>query len=324
MSADLDTCLHSSPWVEGLISLVQRAGESILQVYQQHDEGRGGVQEKSDGSPVTQADLAAHAVLSAALPAFLPACPVVSEEDEASWVHRRARGRYWLIDPLDGTREFLQRNGEFTVNVALIVEGQVRFGLVGRPTEATAFWGGQGLGAWRRTGLAGASLPLLTPVDRFSMPGNIALRVVVSRSHLDAQTQAFMQALEQPLPGGAAADSADPDDSVGSVDSAAGDPGVRGRRVLRVQAGSSLKFCSLAAAQADLYPRLGPTHEWDTAAAQAVLEGAGGVVLDLQGQPLRYGKADPLNPSFIAAGSARWVDAELLALLRQASDHRSA
>jgi 3'(2'), 5'-bisphosphate nucleotidase len=313
MSADLDTCLHASPWVEGLISLVQRAGESILQVYQQHDEGRGGVQEKSDGSPVTQADLAAHAVLSAALPAFLPACPVVSEEDEASWVHRRAQGRYWLIDPLDGTREFLQRNGEFTVNVALIVEGQVRFGLVGRPTEATVFWGGRGLGAWRRTGLAGASLPLLTPVDRFSMPGNIALRVVVSRSHLDAQTQAFMQALEQPLPGGSAAAAA-----------AAGEPGIRGRSVLQVQAGSSLKFCSLAAAQADLYPRLGPTHEWDTAAAQAVLEGAGGVVLDPQGQPLRYGKADPLNPSFIAAGSARWVDAGLLALLRQASDQRSA
>lgn len=302
MSSDFAQRLLSPERMHALMGLVHRAGEEILRVYRTLNHCPAAAQEKHDGSPVTEADLAAHAVLNAGLPTVLPGCPVVSEEDESSWVHRQSRGRFWLIDPLDGTREFLLRNGEFTVNVALIEDGQAVFGLVGRPTEQEIFWGGPGLGAWHRTGLSGPTRPLHPSVKRFSDSAEAALRVVVSRSHFDVHTRAFLSAVGEV-----------PDTSE-----------VRGRAVLQVEAGSSLKFCALASGQADLYPRLAPTHEWDTAAAQAVLEGAGGAVLDPDGRALRYGKPDSLNPWFIAAGATQWIDAGMLRFVRAAAGQRSA
>jgi 3'(2'), 5'-bisphosphate nucleotidase len=312
MRSDLSRYLASSQGIEGLIQAVHRAGEAILQVYRAVPDNGPGTQSKSDGSPVTAADLAAHAVLSDALCALLPDCPVVSEEDESSWIHRREQGAYWLIDPLDGTREFLKRNGEFTVNVALIDDGRPVFGLVGRPTEDEIYWGGANCGAWRHAPRAGLNTALHVAPNRFAASAEAELRVVVSRSHLDAHTRAFVAMLAR-APG--------PSDSRSVAVSAFS--AVRGRAVVLVEAGSSLKFCSLACAQADLYPRLAPTHEWDTAAAQAVLEGAGGVVLNPEGHTLRYGKPDSLNPWFIAAGSAPWIDAGMLAFLREAAGHRS-
>lgn len=318
MSPDLARHLQAPESLHALRGLVQSAGEEILRNYRSLNDTETAAREKTDGSPVTAADLAAHAVLNAGLPAILPGCPVVSEEDESSWVHRRDRGRYWLIDPLDGTREFLQRNGEFTVNVALIEDGQAVFGLVGRPTEQEVFWGGPGLGAWHLKEGAGPIRPLNTSATRFAESAAAALRVVVSRSHLDAYTQGFVLALGKahaPLGGEALAARLGP---------ALASSEVRGRSVLQVEAGSSLKFCALACGEADLYPRLAPTHEWDTAAAQAVLEGAGGAVLDPTGQALRYGKPESLNPWFIAAGAAHWIDAGMLSFLQEAAGQRSA
>ena len=241
------------------------AGEAIMEVYA---AGTVQVQHKQDGSPVTAADRAAHRVLAGELAPLLPDCPVVSEEDEVSLQHRRATGRFWLIDPLDGSKEFIARNGEFTVNIALVDAGRTVLGVVYAPALDALYWGGAGLGAQRSVrGETMALCVLPMPTDERSV------RVVASKSHLNEETRGWIARLGE---------------------------------VSLVQAGSSLKFCRVAEGQAELYPRLAPTCEWDTAAAQAVLEGAGGAVMDMQGQPLRYGKADVRNPAFVAVCDAAW------------------
>lgn len=251
-----------------LLDLAREAGDAILRVYaaMAGQERPAGVQYKADHSPLTQADLQAHACIVRGLARMTPALPVVSEEDADSQRHRTPQGRYWLVDPLDGTREFLARNGEFTVNIALIEAGCPVWGVVHAPALGQLYWGGAGMGAWRRDATGEQAIRVTARAQDRATP----LRVLASKSHLDAQTQAFIARL--------------------------------GPHEL-LQAGSSLKFCRIAEGTADLYPRLGPTCEWDTAAAQAVLEGAGGVVLDLRGQALRYGKPDVLNPHFVAAAS---------------------
>ena len=247
-----------------LLPIARMAGEAILDMYA---AGAVQVQHKQDGSPVTAADRAAHRVLAGALAPLLPDCPVVSEEDEASLQHRRATGRFWLIDPLDGSKEFIARNGEFTVNIALVEDGRSVLGVVCAPVLDALYWGGVGLGAQRS--VRGEVAPLHAP----PMPTDGPRAVVASKSHLDAQTRGWIARLGE---------------------------------VELVQAGSSLKFCRVAEGRAQLYPRLAPTCEWDTAAAQAVLEGAGGAVLDMQGQHLRYGKTDVRNPAFIAVCDSDW------------------
>ncbi|MDE1943639.1 MAG: 3'(2'),5'-bisphosphate nucleotidase CysQ [Betaproteobacteria bacterium] len=242
-----------------VIDLAREAGRAILAFYQAPQAAL--IDHKADETPLTQADLAAHQTIFRGLQALTPLIPVVSEEDESSLVFRTAAGLYWLVDPLDGTKEFLARNGEFTVNIALVSDGEARWGVVVAPAIGAAYWGGRGSGAFADYGQGPVALPV-PPAE-----GNGPLRVVASKSHLNAETRRFIDAL--------------------------------GPHEL-VQAGSSLKFCRLAEGQADLYPRLSPTSEWDTAAAQAVLEAAGGRVLQLDGQPLGYGKADLINPSFVA------------------------
>jgi 3'(2'), 5'-bisphosphate nucleotidase len=253
--------LHWPSLADPLCELARRAGDAILRVYDAAPQAQGFAL-KSDATPVTAADLEAHGILAEGLKALTPSTPVVSEEDPASFVHRRPEGEYWLLDPLDGTREFLARNGEFTVNIALVRDGCAVGGVVHAPVLAATYWGGRGKGAWRSEAGQTTALHVRAPAT------GARLRVVASRSNLDAATQAYIESL--------------------------GD-------VQLVQAGSSLKFCRLAEGRADLYPRFGPTCEWDTAAAQAVLEGAGGRVHDLQGAPLRYGKPEVLNPHFIAS-----------------------
>lgn len=242
-----------------LLPIARRAGDVIMEVYR---IGEVDFQQKADQSPVTQADLAAHGVLVQQLGSLMSDCPVVSEEDEASQQYRRDENCFWLIDPLDGTREFIARNGEFTVNIALIEQGQSILGVVYAPATDCMYWGGPNLGAFRKKG----SNAQVIQVNSAST--NNICRVVASKSHLNAETQAFIGRL-------------------GMVE--------------LLRAGSSLKFCRVAEGMADIYPRLAPTCEWDTAAAQAVLEGAGGVVVDLNGHPLRYGRPEILNPFFIAA-----------------------
>jgi 3'(2'), 5'-bisphosphate nucleotidase len=241
-----------------LLTISRTAGDAIMAIYQR---GSTEAHHKMDASPVTEADLAAHSVLANQLARLLPGCQVVSEEDSASLVYRRNTARFWLIDPLDGTKEFIARNGEFTVNIALIEEGRCTLGVVYAPATDAQYWGGAGLGAFRCIG------GRMIAINVAPAKEGRACRVVASKSHLNEATQAMI-------------------DRLGDVS--------------LVQVGSSLKFCRVAEGEADIYPRLAPTCEWDTAAAQAVLEGAGGVVVDLQGMPMRYGKRDVLNPSFIA------------------------
>ena len=246
---------------EGVLGIAQDAAQAILSVYRTCFE----VQHKDDDTPVTQADLAAHRCIVAGLRALTPGIPVLSEESAAREIaSRRQWPRLWLVDPLDGTREFVKRNGEFTVNIALI-EGDVAvFGVIQQPVSGL-LWHGGAHGAWRRDGAQ--ELPL-----RVSEPASRPLRVAASRSHRDPRTQAFLDAL-------------------GEIDEAG--------------CGSSLKFCRIAEGALDLYPRFGPTSEWDTAAGQAILEAAGGRVVDLRGRPLRYNRRDTLlNGDFLAYGDA--------------------
>jgi 3'(2'), 5'-bisphosphate nucleotidase len=249
--------------IEPVLALARRAGSVIMEVYASHSGKEGGeFASKSDGSPVTEADLLAHTVIASGLAAFPGALPVVSEEDAASQVHRTPKGRYWLIDPLDGTKDFLQRTGEFTVNIALIEDGSARAGVIVAPALNLAYWGAVDEGAWRDAGdgpqrLLIGNASSLTP-----------LRVIASRNHMDDETRGYLAQL--------------------------------GEHSL-VQAGSSLKFCRIAEGHADIYPRFGPTCEWDVAAAHAILEAAGGQVVCLDGKTLRYGKPDVINPGFIAS-----------------------
>lgn len=244
-----------------VIALVEAAGRAILEVYAQDFE----VERKDDNSPLTAADRAAHHILVDGLSALPERLPVLSEESAAiAWDERRQWQRYWLVDPLDGTREFVKRNGEFTVNVALIDARAPVLGVVYAPVLDYLCYASAGNGAWRRT-RGGEPARLQT-----RRPASHPLTVAASRSHLDARTQALL-------------------DRLGPHE--------------RIGLGSSLKFCRVAEGEVDLYPRFGPTSEWDTAAAQSVLEEAGGAVIGIDGEPFRYNRGESLlNPDFLALG----------------------
>ena len=243
--------------LKALQQLVHQAGEAIMQVYQTADFD---IETKKDDSPVTKADLDAHYLLVDGLAKLTPNIAIVSEEDPASQIVPQTHNCYWLIDPLDGTKEFINRNGQFTVNLALIEDNVPSFGFVSTPIDQTLYWGGQHLGAWRLRD--NALEPLQTQAHQSPK------RVVASKSHLNQATLDFIANL--------------------------GDTTL-------VQAGSSLKLLRIAEGEADIYPRLAPTCEWDTAAAQAVLEGAGGKVTQVDGSAMQYGKANILNPHFVAS-----------------------
>ena len=257
--------------VQPIVALAEDAGRAILEVYSTNFE----VQSKDDESPLTQADLASHRWIDAGLKSLTPDIPVISEESGLPDFEERSQwNRYWLIDPLDGTKEFVNRNGEFTVNIALIENNRPVLGVVHVPVQDKTYVGCKGLGAQRRDGDAD---PVSIEVAATSASPT---RVVGSRSHRGASLDAYLEAL--------------------------GDHDM-------VPMGSSLKFCVVAEGGADVYPRLGPTSEWDTAAAQAVVEQAGGSVVTLDGKPMKYNtKADILNPHFLVIGAA---DRDWLALL---------
>jgi len=243
-------------------ALALRAGAAILKIYTGPEIAASA---KADGSPVTAADEAAEAAILDGLAELAPGVPVVAEEAVGrSGPPEVDGGRFWLVDPLDGTKEFLNRNGEFTVNIALIDANRPVLGVVHAPALAETYAGLVGAGAWH-TDAEGERRPVAARA-----PGADGLVVVASRSHGD--TGALDRFLE------------------GRV--------VAGRR----QVGSSLKFCLVAAGEADVYPRFGRTMEWDTAAGHAVLAAAGGRVVTLDGAPLTYGKDGFDNPHFVAWG----------------------
>lgn len=246
--------------VADVCSIAREAAVAILKVY-----GRDfGVESKDDRSPLTEADMAAHHIIVDGLRRLTPEWPILSEESATiDWSERRQWARYWLVDPLDGTREFIKRNGEFTVNIALIEADSPVLGVVQAPVTGEIAWASRGMGAWMAIGQGEARRCRTRPQAN-------PLVVAGSRSHGNPRLAEMMQ-------------------RVGPHEI--------------TPLGSSLKFLRIAAADADLYVRLGPTSEWDTAAAHCVLEEAGGAIVDLEGNPLRYNsKESLLNPEFIACG----------------------
>jgi 3'(2'), 5'-bisphosphate nucleotidase len=259
--------------LEPVADIARRAAGEILALYA---AGEAAATAKADASPLTAADLCAHRVITGALAQLTPGTPVLSEESaDTPFAERCAWRRYWLVDPLDGTREFLSRNGEFTVNIALIEEHAPALGVVHVPVTDVSYRGLPGEGAWRQQARSPAQP--IQAARRSAVP----LRVVGSRSHRGDSLDAFLARVG-------------PHELLG--------------------VGSALKFCLVAEGAADVYPRLGPTSEWDTAAAQAVLTAAGGSVSRLDGTPLQYNtRAQLLNPSFVAYGPK---DRDWLELLR--------
>jgi 3'(2'), 5'-bisphosphate nucleotidase len=252
--------MHYSSILPDVIKVADAASEKVLHIYESNFK----VEYKEDQSPITAADIASHEVIVHGLRSISRDIPILSEEGKSiPWEERRHWHRFWLIDPIDGTKDFTQRTGEFTVNIALIENGEPVMGVVTAPALKEAYWGVVGEGAYKRdrTGKV-HRIRVAEPKD--------AKRVVASKNHLNEETRQFIDTL--------------------------------GEHEL-VQAGSSLKFCRIAEGHADIYPRLGPTCEWDTAAAHAVLLAAGGRIETLEGEPLKYGKEDVLNPFFVAAGS---------------------
>ncbi len=243
-----------------LCSIAKNAGEEILRIYNNDDVN---ISVKSNDTPVTNADIASHNEIIKGLTSAFPQFPIMSEEASvADWKQRQLWQTYWLIDPLDGTKEFIAKNGEFTVNIALVHKGQPIAGVVYAPALKKNFYGALKVGAWVESQDGVQPLPI-------KIHANHPLTIVGSRSHPSPQTQEYLTRFDE-------------------------------YRLTSV--GSSLKFCLLAEGSADLYPRLGPTHEWDTAAGQAVLEAAGGKVTELNSTtPLRYNqKKSTLNPHFLA------------------------
>ena len=257
--------------LDALLARLQRisaeAGEAILAYYRSASDMA--IQQKADDSPLTQADLAADQRIAAALEAFTPDVPVVSEEGvDAGRVPAVARC-FWLVDPLDGTKEFISRNGEFTVNIALIQDGSPVAGVVHAPA-LDAFWLGGMADDGARTAFHVRDERAAQPIAARTVPDDGAI-VVASRRHGDPAEMARF---------------------------------LGGRHIADTRnAGSSIKFCLLAAGEADIYPRFGRTMEWDTAAGHAVLAAAGGRVTDTGDAPLTYGKADFANPE---AGFVAW------------------
>lgn len=246
---------------ETVIAIARQAGAAIMEIYGSGFE----VTHKDDASPLTAADLAAHRIIVDGLERLTPELPVLSEESATvPWETRRLWPSYWLVDPLDGTREFIKRNGEFSVNIALIVQGTPAMGVVQAPVGGLVWHAVRGEQAYRRDGQRDEPL-------RARAPATAPLRVAASRSHRDPCTQEVLGRMGE---------------------------------IEEVALGSSLKFCRIAEGGLDVYPRFGPTSEWDTAAGQCVLHAAGGALLAADtGKPFRYNRRETLlNGDFIALG----------------------
>ena len=258
--------------LSGIVALAHEAGEAIMAVYR---SGDAGATRKADDSPLTLADLASHRTIVAGLKELTPDLPILSEEAaDIPYAERKLWTHYWLVDPLDGTKEFIKRNGEFTVNIALVENGEPVIGVVYAPVLDVCYYAARGEGAFVQRSKSAAR-----PIRVEPHQTGQTIKVVASRSHSDARTEALLERL-------------------GDHES--------------VSMGSSLKFCLVAEGEAHVYPRLGPTMEWDTAAAHAIVNEAGGTVCDSAGQELRYNKADLHNPEFFVLSAE---DEALCALL---------
>jgi len=298
--------------LQTIVSIAQQAGAEIMAVYQQ---GAGiSVENKADDSPLTEADRRAHRLISSRLAALTPDVPLLSEEGELpAFNTRRSWTRYWLVDPLDGTKEFVSRNGEFTVNIALIDDGEPVLGVVHVPVSGVSYAGlvnGAGTrsgtgnvsdsesGAWKSAAPGKFSVTSALPIHARVLPmtdgwAGLTLKVAGSRRHGVDRLEMLLATLRQ-----------------------------QGASVDLINMGSSLKMCLIAEGLVDLYPRLGPTSEWDTAAAHAILRAAGGDIVNARFQPLRYNaRSSIINPDFFALGDCRAFWAPLLEPVAGAGGH---
>jgi len=259
--------------------IAEAAGEEILAVYNGAADIE--VEQKADDSPLTLADRRAHDLIERELLALAPEIPVLSEESlQLPFAERQSWARYWLVDPLDGTKEFIGRNGEFTVNIALIDNGIARLGVVHVPVTGITYSGindDKATGAWKTEGSGSVAITVAAIAGQ-------KIRVVTSRRHRGERLEQMLANIDHVL----------------GIDEV-------------VSIGSSLKMCLVAEGAADIYPRLAPTSEWDTAAAHAILSAAGGEIVDLDFCPLRYNQKDSLlNPEFIALGDRAYAWQPLL------------
>lgn len=288
------------PLLNKVAALAQTAGDLIMEVYQRDSGFNAYV--KADNSPLTEADMLAHGYLSEQLKALTPEIPILSEEGHLpAFDLRRQWQCYWLVDPLDGTKEFVSRNGEFTVNIALIVDGRSVLGVVYAPVPRVlykAINSGSNLDGAFCSDLSKENIllgDLGEPIEVEPLESRIAsrlpIRILTSRHHMKSAVQTLCSKIQSRF---------------GLIETQA--------------VGSSLKLCLVASGKADLYPRLGPTSEWDTAAAQAIVEAAGGAVLDSDCKPLRYNqKESVLNSDFYVLANRAGSDNVLLALLGEGS-----
>jgi 3'(2'), 5'-bisphosphate nucleotidase len=254
----------SNKLIDGVVDIAQKAGRAIMEVY---ESGDFDVETKDDNSPLTRADTAADKVIAEGLRALTPDVPILSEESASvDYKERKEWVQFWLVDPLDGTKEFIKKTDEFTVNIALIEQGVPSFGVVVAPALGVTYYGFTGGGSFKIDSSGNKKKIKVTTRDQAHKP-----RVVASVSHKGPILDTFLAQL--------------------------GDHEI-------VNMGSSLKFCLVAEGSADIYPRLSPTMEWDTAAAQAVVECAGGDVVDLDGARLIYNKPDLHNPFFMVCSNA--------------------
>ncbi|MGB1099408.1 MAG: 3'(2'),5'-bisphosphate nucleotidase CysQ [Flavobacteriales bacterium] len=259
-------------WINVALEASLEAGQAIMDIYESDDVG---VEYKEDASPLTRADRAAHHVILRHLEPT--GIPVLSEEGKHMPFEDRSQwDELWIVDPVDGTKEFIKRNGEFTVNIALVRHGRVAGGVVLAPVLGHAYVGVVGEGAWRLDVSADADAAWNTRVSLPVNAGKRAFTVVASRSHMSPETQAYVEEAKS----------------------------IHGE-VNLISKGSSLKLCMVAEGTADAYPRFAPTMEWDTAAGQAVCEAAGCEVIDQNtGEPMRYNREDLLNAWFLVARSS--------------------
>ena len=280
MPLNIDTIRQQSPNEASVLDLALKAGSAIVAIYEEGCD----IDSKADGSPVTKADQIAEDIILSGLKALFPETPILAEEAVEAGHLPVCGSRYFLVDPLDGTREFVNRNGEFTVNIALIENGAPVFGVVSAPAKGDIYWGGVlsgGKGPAFSGRIAGDEIENVEEIlVREANLGSLTL--LASRSHLCPETEAFIRRL-----------------TVGE----------------RTCVGSSLKLCWLAAGGADVYPRMGPTMQWDIAAGDAVLRAAGGMTVRSEdGAPLTYevpdtaSKSDLFNAHFIALGDRRILD----------------
>jgi len=257
--------------IDGALEAADKASQKVLEIYHSEDFK---FDSKQDGSPVTEADIASHQILNSSLIKLSNKIPILSEEGNAN--SNQDESLFWLIDPLDGTKEFINRNGEFTVNIALIEQGAPILGIVFSPAIEENFYGAMNMGAYKVKGKERTNiLPKKQKEDE--------CHITLSKSHKSKDDEWFIDECKKRF-------------------------GV----VQEIPTGSSLKLCKVAEGKADIYSRLGPTYQWDIAAGQAVVESAGGVVSDLAGNPLSY-KFDPelKNPHFYCAGDKEFPWLEL-------------